>query len=252
MIGFDVTRVQAGTPAQRFWHHYRWKRAIVHGPECGCQGLDRASVTSRARPEADPGGTGFTRYLLGIRLMGRRETRGGGSHSSSRSERARRWRRLSLPRTTTTCGASWSKALQNAGYDGVISFDNGLSAYQRLREEPFELLLTDIVMPQMDGIELARRASEALSDIKIMFITGFAAVALILRNPRPRRRMPSPLQAGAPAPARQRSAEDARRLSRAGTAGGPCFGPRTSPYDGAPRPEGCGRVAQRKSTTLTW
>jgi two-component system cell cycle response regulator CpdR len=68
------------------------------------------------------------------------------------------------------------KALQNAGYD-VISFDNGLSAYQRLREEPFELLLTDIVMPEMDGIELARRASELDPDIKIMFITGFAAVA---------------------------------------------------------------------------
>ena len=50
------------------------------------------------------------------------------------------------------------KALQNAGFD-VISYDNGLSAYQRLREEPFELLLTDIVMPEMDGIELARRAS---------------------------------------------------------------------------------------------
>jgi len=69
------------------------------------------------------------------------------------------------------------KALQNAGYD-VISFDNGLSAYQRLREEPFELLLTDIVMPEMDGIELARRACELDPDIKIMFITGFAAVAL--------------------------------------------------------------------------
>ena len=69
------------------------------------------------------------------------------------------------------------KALQNAGYD-VISFDNGLSAYQRLREEPFELLLTDIVMPEMDGIELARRATELDPDIKIMFITGFAAVAL--------------------------------------------------------------------------
>jgi two-component system cell cycle response regulator CpdR len=60
----------------------------------------------------------------------------------------------------------------------VISFDNGLSAYQRLREEPFELLLTDIVMPEMDGIELARRATELDPDIKIMFITGFAAVAL--------------------------------------------------------------------------
>ena len=69
------------------------------------------------------------------------------------------------------------KALQNAGYD-VISFDNGLSAYQRLREEPFELLLTDIVMPEMDGIELARKASELDPDLKIMFITGFAAVAL--------------------------------------------------------------------------
>ncbi len=69
------------------------------------------------------------------------------------------------------------KALQNAGFD-VTSYDNGLSAYQRLREEPFELLLTDIVMPEMDGIELARRAAELDPDIKIMFITGFAAVAL--------------------------------------------------------------------------
>ena len=70
-----------------------------------------------------------------------------------------------------------AKALQNAGYD-VLSFDNGLSAYNRLREEPFELLLTDIVMPEMDGIELARRATELDPDIKVMFITGFAAVAL--------------------------------------------------------------------------
>src|SRR6185312_2664649 len=70
-----------------------------------------------------------------------------------------------------------AKALENAGYE-VVSFDNGMSAYHRLREEPFELLLTDIVMPEMDGIELARRANELDPDIKIMFITGFAAVAL--------------------------------------------------------------------------
>jgi two-component system cell cycle response regulator CpdR len=69
------------------------------------------------------------------------------------------------------------KALQNAGFE-VTSYDNGLSAYQRLREEPFNLLLTDIVMPEMDGIELARRAVELDPEIKIMFITGFAAVAL--------------------------------------------------------------------------
>src|SRR6516164_191694 len=76
------------------------------------------------------------------------------------------------------------KALQSAGFD-VISYDNGLSAYQRLREEPFELLLTDIVMPEMDGIELARRAAELDPDIKIMFITGFAAVALDPDSPAP-------------------------------------------------------------------
>jgi two-component system cell cycle response regulator CpdR len=68
------------------------------------------------------------------------------------------------------------KALEKAGYE-VRSFDNGASAYDRLREEP-SLLLTDIVMPEMDGIELARRATELDPDLKVMFITGFAAVAL--------------------------------------------------------------------------
>ena len=52
----------------------------------------------------------------------------------------------------------------------------GRGAYERLREEPFTLLLTDIVMPEMDGIELARRATELDPDLKVMFITGFAAV----------------------------------------------------------------------------
>ena len=69
------------------------------------------------------------------------------------------------------------RALSNAGYE-VASVDNGRSAYERLREDPFELLLTDIVMPEMDGIELARRATEIDPDLKVMFITGFAAVAL--------------------------------------------------------------------------
>ncbi|MBU1210948.1 MAG: response regulator [Alphaproteobacteria bacterium] len=69
------------------------------------------------------------------------------------------------------------RALVRAGYD-VVSFNNGADALERLKEEPFALLLTDIVMPRMDGIELARRASELDPDLKIMFITGFAAVTL--------------------------------------------------------------------------
>ncbi|MBL8883672.1 MAG: response regulator [Hyphomicrobium sp.] len=69
------------------------------------------------------------------------------------------------------------KALEKANYD-VVAFANGEDAYERLKHEPFTLLLTDIVMPKMDGIELARRASEIDPDLKIMFITGFAAVVL--------------------------------------------------------------------------
>ena len=69
------------------------------------------------------------------------------------------------------------RALEKAGHD-VIAFANGEEAYERLKTEPFTLLLTDIVMPKMDGIELARRASELDLDLKIMFITGFAAVIL--------------------------------------------------------------------------
>ena len=69
------------------------------------------------------------------------------------------------------------KALEKAGHV-VTSFGEGLSAFEQIKQTSFDLLLTDIVMPEMDGIELARRASELDPSLKIMFITGFAAVAL--------------------------------------------------------------------------
>ncbi len=69
------------------------------------------------------------------------------------------------------------RALKKAGHE-VVAFGNGADALERIKVEPFTLLLTDIVMPKMDGIELARRASELDPDLKIMFITGFAAVVL--------------------------------------------------------------------------
>ena len=70
-----------------------------------------------------------------------------------------------------------AKALQNAGHE-VESFGNGDEAHKKLKDDIFDILLTDIVMPEMDGIELARRAAELDPTLKIMFITGFAAVAL--------------------------------------------------------------------------
>ncbi|MEP0708418.1 cell cycle two-component system response regulator CpdR [Parvibaculum sp.] len=70
-----------------------------------------------------------------------------------------------------------AKALENAGHE-VISFGKGDEAHGCLKQDVFDILLTDIVMPEMDGIELARLAAELDPTLKIMFITGFAAVAL--------------------------------------------------------------------------
>jgi two-component system, cell cycle response regulator CpdR len=114
----------------------------------------------------------FTRYLPGISLNLAGEGGQGGRTGCLVS-----MSKILLAEDDTDMRRFLVKALQNAGFD-VTSYDNGMSAYHRLREEPFELLLTDIVMPEMDGIELARRAAELDPDIKIMFITGFAAVAL--------------------------------------------------------------------------
>ena len=41
-----------------------------------------------------------------------------------------------------------------------------------------DLIISDVVMPGLDGIELARRAAKEQPGIKVMFITGFAAVSL--------------------------------------------------------------------------
>ena len=70
-----------------------------------------------------------------------------------------------------------ARALERVGY-AVDSVDRGTAALALLQSESFDLLLTDIVMPEMDGIELAQKASVIAPDMRVMFITGFAAVAL--------------------------------------------------------------------------
>ena len=63
------------------------------------------------------------------------------------------------------------------GYQ-VSTVDNGIGAYKKLCELPFSLLIADVVMPEMDGLMLAQRALRMDPDLKIIFITGFASVAL--------------------------------------------------------------------------
>jgi two-component system cell cycle response regulator CpdR len=70
-----------------------------------------------------------------------------------------------------------ARALERVGY-AVDTVDRGTAALALLETQSFDLLLTDIVMPEMDGIELAQKASVFAPDMRVMFITGFAAVAL--------------------------------------------------------------------------
>ncbi|KUO57465.1 MAG: response regulator [Sphingomonadales bacterium BRH_c42] len=80
------------------------------------------------------------------------------------------------------------RALTNAGYE-VTAVDCGTKAAPLLEHEHFDLLLSDIVMPEMDGIELAQRCTEVSPGTKVMFITGFAAVALRANKEQPQARV---------------------------------------------------------------
>lgn len=70
-----------------------------------------------------------------------------------------------------------ARALEKSGYE-VVSVDRGTEALPLLEAQSFDLLLTDIVMPEMDGIELAQHVAKVAPDTRVMFITGFAAVTL--------------------------------------------------------------------------
>lgn len=70
-----------------------------------------------------------------------------------------------------------ARALEKSGYE-VVSVDRGTAALPLLETGRFDLLLTDIVMPEMDGIELAQHVAQCSPTTRVMFITGFAAVTL--------------------------------------------------------------------------
>ncbi|UCE31696.1 MAG: sigma-54-dependent Fis family transcriptional regulator [Burkholderiales bacterium] len=68
-----------------------------------------------------------------------------------------------------------SAAIRKAGYE-VDSARSGVEAASKLAKGDFDVVLTDISMPVMDGMELLRHAREQGLDIPFIMITGYASV----------------------------------------------------------------------------
>ena len=78
--------------------------------------------------------------------------------------------------------------LENLGYR-MLTAENGPAALEMLgRAEPVDLLLVDMAMPGMNGVELIRKARERRPSLRAMLVTGYAPFSpaqgdLVLQKP---------------------------------------------------------------------
>ncbi len=64
----------------------------------------------------------------------------------------------------------------------VVSVPDGQQALDVLARESFAVLVTDIVMPNVDGITLALKATESYPDMRIVMISGYAQERMRAHN----------------------------------------------------------------------
>jgi two-component system, chemotaxis family, chemotaxis protein CheY len=65
-----------------------------------------------------------------------------------------------------------SLILQSAGHT-VIEAHNGLDALEQFNAGHFDMVITDMNMPRMDGLELIKALRRQQADLYIMLITGY-------------------------------------------------------------------------------
>jgi DNA-binding NtrC family response regulator len=58
----------------------------------------------------------------------------------------------------------------------VVTAANGPAALKKAAEEPFDAIVLDMMMPEMDGIETLRRLHEINPDLQIIMLTGHATL----------------------------------------------------------------------------
>ena len=68
---------------------------------------------------------------------------------------------------------SLSGLLQDYGYEAA-SAGSGSECFQKMSSQRFTLIILDIVMPVMSGIEVLQRIKEEYKDTEVIIITGYA------------------------------------------------------------------------------
>src|SRR5882672_1678468 len=73
------------------------------------------------------------------------------------------------------------RSLLSAGYK-ITAVADGQQALDMLAQEKFDVLVTDIVMPNLDGIALALKAVRLYPDLRIVMISGYAQERMRAHN----------------------------------------------------------------------
>ena len=77
----------------------------------------------------------------------------------------------------TIVGNRLGPALEKVGYD-VEVFEDPRKALNRIREKKFDIVITDIMMPDVNGIQILEEVQKKSDKTKVIIITGYATVAL--------------------------------------------------------------------------
>jgi CheY-like chemotaxis protein len=66
--------------------------------------------------------------------------------------------------------------LKKEGYD-TVAVESGALAFKALEKQEFDLVMTDLKMQQVDGLQVLERTKELSPDTEVIMITGFATVS---------------------------------------------------------------------------
>ncbi|HEU4592292.1 MAG TPA: response regulator, partial [Steroidobacteraceae bacterium] len=78
--------------------------------------------------------------------------------------------RLLIVEDDTSLATGLMRALSNEGYD-VVAAVNGEEALERIRSEPYDLVVLDIGLPGIDGFEVLRRLRRRRNAVPVLMLT---------------------------------------------------------------------------------